>query len=301
MSSVIRIASRRSALAMNQTRWVIDQLQTMRPDITYEIVPVVTTGDKMLNVSLTEIGGKGLFVTEIENLLLQDEVDFAVHSLKDVPAQVANGLELAVFPKREDARDVLVSQGNKDLTHLPLGAVIGTSSVRRIVQLSRNRPDLQFTPIRGNVDTRLGKVAAGEVDAVVLAAAGLRRMGLADRISEYLPIHVCLPAVGQGALAIEIRSSNEDLKKLLAPLNDDMTANSTLAERVLLTSLNGSCQVPLAGHCVRHGSEWSLHGLVASLDGHQLLFAEARGTDPHQLGLQVAQTLKDQGALSLLT
>ncbi|RIV29180.1 hydroxymethylbilane synthase [Alicyclobacillaceae bacterium I2511] len=301
MSSVIRIASRRSALAMTQTRWVIAQLQTVYPDITFEIVPVVTTGDRILNVSLAEIGGKGLFVTEIESLLLQGVVDFAVHSLKDVPVQVAQELELAVFPKREDPRDVLVSRNNRVLSKLPFGAVVGTSSVRRVAQLRRIRPDLQFAAVRGNVETRLGKVATGEVDAVILAAAGLRRMGLADKISEYLPVEVCLPAIGQGSLAIEVRSVDKNLINLLAPLNDEFTAMSALAERILLTSLNGSCQVPLAGYCVRQGDTWFMNGLVASLDGQSLLTAKASGQDPHSLGLQVAHSLKSQGALNLLT
>jgi hydroxymethylbilane synthase len=297
----LRVASRRSALALTQTRWVISQLQSRHPGLQVDIVPVVTKGDKILDVSLSKVGGKGLFVSEIEACLLSGDADFAVHSLKDVPAELAQGLALTAIPEREDARDALITKTGCGLDALPKGAVIGTSSLRRVAQLQAYRPDLQFVPIRGNIDTRLRKLDEEHLDAIVLAAAGLHRMGWSDKITEYLPPHVCLPAVGQGILGIESRSADKRVNDILTSLHHPDTAAVAHAERTLLQALNGGCQVPIAGYAERDdsGQVW-LRGLVASPDGRTVLRAQARDHAPDRAGLEVAQRLRAQGADQLL-
>lgn len=297
----LRVASRRSALAMTQTRWVITQLESRHPGLRVDIVPVVTKGDRMLDVSLSKVGGKGLFVSEIEACLLSGDADFAVHSLKDVPAELAEGLALTAIPEREDARDALITKTGCKLDGLPKGAVIGTSSLRRVAQLQAYRPDLRFVPIRGNIDTRLRKLEEDNLDAIVLAAAGLHRMGWSDKITEYLPPHVCLPAVGQGILGIESRSADQRVNEILSSLHHADTAAVARAERTLLKALNGGCQVPIAGYAERDnsGQVW-LRGLVASPDGRTILSAETRDEVPERAGLEVAKRLRAQGADQLL-
>jgi hydroxymethylbilane synthase len=297
----IRVASRRSQLALTQTQWVIQQLQTRRPDLTFEIVPVVTKGDKILDVALSKVGGKGLFVSEVEQALLRGEADFAVHSLKDVPAELAKGLVLAGIPKREDPRDALISKSGQGLMDLPQGAVVGTSSLRRVAQLLRARPDLVIQPLRGNIDTRLGKLNTDGLDAIVLAAAGLHRMGWHDRITEYLPVDLCLPAIGQGILGVECRENDDFMVELLHEISDEPTKRASVAERTLLFALNGGCQIPIGGYAQGcEDGQVHLRGMVATPDGSQILYADVKGSKPEALGHQAAELLKEQGADAIL-
>jgi hydroxymethylbilane synthase len=297
----IRVASRRSRLAMTQTQWVIEKLQAAVPEVEFEIVPVVTEGDRVLDVSLSKIGGKGLFVSEIERKILAGEADLAVHSLKDVPAELAPGLVLAAMPKREDPRDALIARPGITLQDLPSGAIVGTSSLRRAAQIKALRPDLRIEPLRGNIDTRLGRLEAGDFDAIILAAAGLVRMGWADRIHQVLPPEQVVPAIGQGILAIECRSDDTELRQLLQRIGDPETESEAAAERSLLARLGGSCQVPVGGLATPlPDGRLRLLGVVAGPDGHPLLRAEAVDTDPARLGQEVADRLFEQGAGPLL-
>ncbi|MCL6636804.1 MAG: hydroxymethylbilane synthase [Alicyclobacillus sp.] len=297
----LRVATRTSALALRQTQWVLDQLHHWVPDLAFELVPVVTRGDRILDVALAQIGGKGLFVSEVEAQLLSGKADLAVHSLKDVPAELAPGLVLGGIPVRADARDALVSARGQGLADLPPGARVGTSSLRRTAQLLLQRPDLQVVPLRGNIDTRLRKLTSEGLDAIVLAAAGLERMGWSERITERLAPEVCLPAVGQGVLALECRADDTRVLRWLEALHDPPTAAAARAERALLAALNGGCQVPLAGYAqtMPNGEVW-LRGLVASADGRWCVRAEAHGMDPEAVGQEVARRLREQGADRLL-
>lgn len=297
----IRVASRTSELAMVQTDYVIAQLRQHRPKLQFEVVPVVTKGDKILDVTLSKVGGKGLFVSEIEAKLLTGEADIAVHSLKDVPAQLADGLQLSAYPARADARDALISSVGQTIDKLPTGAKIGTSSLRRAAQIRALRPDVEVSSVRGNINTRIRKLEEGQFDAIILASAGLERMGWQERVTEYLEADVCLPAVGQGILGIESRAEDTELNELLSALNDKTTERAALAERTLLFALNGSCQVPIAGYAIerKDGTLW-LRGLVASPDGKTVLRAEAHGESPTNVGMEAAQALKKLGAAGLL-
>jgi hydroxymethylbilane synthase len=297
----LRVASRRSALALTQTQWVIERLQEFHPGLQVEIVPVVTKGDKILDVTLSKVGGKGLFVTEIEQVLLQGEADFAVHSLKDVPAELAPGLALTAIPKREDPRDVLISRSGRRFAELAQHAVVGTSSLRRAAQLKACRKDLAIQSVRGNIDTRLRKLDEENLDAIVLAAAGLHRMGWGDRITEYLSPDVCLPAVGQGILGIESRADDDRVNSLLSALHDPLTATVAAAERTLLRELNGGCQVPIAGYAEVQGdgTVW-LRGMVATPDGETVLRADAVSPDGVEAGRLVARKLRAMGADRIL-
>ncbi|MBX3184423.1 MAG: hydroxymethylbilane synthase [Polyangiaceae bacterium] len=270
MSLVLTVATRRSALALAQARAWLRTLTEARPEVTVEELHVTTTGDKIQDRALSQIGGKGLFIKEIEEALLDGRARLAVHSMKDLPAELAPGLTVACVPVREDPRDALVTRSGGPLTELPEGARVGTSSLRRQVQLARARPDLRFSPLRGNVDTRLRKCEAGEVDAIVLAAAGLHRLGLAERISEYLSAEQVLPAGGQGALAIEVSEADEELRALLAPLQHVETSRRVAAERGVLRAVEGSCQVPVAAFAERVGDALRLRGLLAEPDGSRL-------------------------------
>jgi hydroxymethylbilane synthase len=297
----MRVASRRSALALTQTKWVIERLQEFHPGLQVEIVPVVTKGDKILDVTLSKVGGKGLFVTEIEQVLLRGEADFAVHSLKDVPAELASGLALTAIPKREDPRDVLISRSGRRFAELPPRAVVGTSSLRRAAQLKACRKDLTIESVRGNIDTRLRKLDEENFDAIVLAAAGLHRMDWGDRITEYLSPDVCLPAVGQGILGIESRADDDRVNSLLSALHDPLTAKAAAAERALLRELNGGCQVPIAGYAELQadGAVW-LRGMVATPDGETVLRADAVSSDAVEAGRLVARKLRSMGADRIL-
>lgn len=287
---------------MQQSTHVKESLEALWPGLRVELRIIRTTGDKILDVPLAKVGGKGLFVKEIEDALLAGEVDLAVHSMKDVPAELPGGLSIGAVPLREDPRDVLILHGGKDLSDLPDGARAGTSSLRRRAQLLCLRPDLQIENLRGNLDTRLRKVEEGLYDAVVLAAAGLHRMGWRDRITAYLDTAGFVPAIGQGAIGIEVREDDADVGRFLAPLNHPETALAVEAERSLLRELEGGCQVPIGGHARVLGNELELTGLVASLDGERVFRAAVKGRSEEAvaLGVRVARELLDSGAGAIL-
>ncbi|GEO25846.1 porphobilinogen deaminase [Alicyclobacillus acidoterrestris] len=293
----IRVASRRSQLAMTQTNWVIDALRARRPDWTFEIVPITTKGDEILNVTLSKVGGKGLFVSEIEAVLTSHQADLAVHSLKDVPYELADGLVLAGIPQREDPRDALVSSDGQTLSDLPTGAIVGTSSLRRMALLKNLRPDLHVEPLRGNIDSRLRRAERGEFAAIILAAAGLVRMGWQNRVSEFLQPDDFIPAIGQGVLGVECRESDAELVEELKAWTDVPTALCAQAERTLLTTLQGSCQVPIAGYAqLDQDGIITLTGFVAAPDGSKSLREQASGRDAVAVGKTVAEALLARGA-----
>lgn len=306
----IIVGTRQSALALTQTGQTVELLRSLaeaagRP-YTFELKPIVTRGDRILDVTLSKVGGKGLFVKEIEQALLDGEIDLAVHSMKDMPFALPDGLVLGAIPKREDPRDCLIGRNVRSADELPLGARVGTSSLRRGAQLMAARPDLRIESIRGNIDTRLRKLEDEGFDAILLAAAGLHRMGWKERITSYLPTETCLPAVGQGALAIECRGDDDEVLSLLSLLHDPETARAVAAERTLLGLLNGGCQVPIGAYAETvtvdgSESEWIvLTGMVASPDGTRLLKEKASGTDPEALGRKVAEALLSRGADAIL-
>ncbi|MED5043420.1 hydroxymethylbilane synthase [Geobacillus stearothermophilus] len=297
----IVVGSRRSKLALTQTKWVINELKQLGAPFTFEVKEIVTKGDRVLDVTLSKVGGKGLFVKEIEHELLAGGIDMAVHSMKDMPAVLPEGLVIGAVPRREDARDVLVSKGNRMLSDLPPGSVIGTSSLRRSAQLLAYRPDLTIKWIRGNIDTRLAKLESEEYDAIVLAAAGLARMGWGDDvISDYLPFDVCVPAVGQGALAVECREDDDELRQWLSRLNDEQTERAVRAERTFLQQMEGGCQVPIAGYAEVKEGTVRLTALVASPDGKEMYKEIVTGADPEAVGRQAAAILIEQGAKALI-
>jgi len=298
----LRIATRQSPLALWQAEFVKAELVKHHPALKIELVGFTTRGDKILDSSLSKIGGKGLFVKELEQALLAGEADIAVHSMKDVPMEFPEGLGLITICEREDPRDALVSHRYPHLSVLPEGAIVGTSSLRRQCQLKQLRPDLRIRDLRGNVQTRLNKLDGGEFDAIILAAAGLKRLGLQERITEYLADTVSLPAGGQGAVGIEARANDSRIHDLLKPLNHVDTALCVNAERAMNRRLQGGCQVPIAGYAIREGSQLWLRGLVGKVNGEKILRAEQRG-DIHQaeaLGVQVAEMLLQQGADRIL-
>jgi len=300
--STIRIATRKSALALWQADYVKQQLKQAHPGLCVELVPMQSRGDQLLDSPLAKIGGKGLFVKELENALLAGEADIAVHSMKDVPMEFPKGLGLFCICQREDPRDAFVSNQHKSFAELPEGSVLGTSSLRRQAQLLALRPDLQVRFLRGNLDTRLGKLDRGEYDAIILAAAGLIRLGYQPRIRELLPTEVCLPAGGQGAVGIECRSDDNALHALLAPLQDEATAICVRAERALNRRLNGGCQVPIACYAELNDKQIHLRGLVGQPDGSLLLRADGFSamTEAETLGVALAEDLLSQGADSIL-
>ncbi len=298
----LTIATRESALALWQAHHVRDRLMALHPGLQVELLGMTTQGDQILDVTLSKIGGKGLFVKELEQALLDGRADLAVHSLKDVPMTLPQGFELAAIGQREDPRDAFVSNQYKQLSELPPGAVVGTSSLRRESQLRARYPHLEIQPLRGNVNTRLRKLDEGQYAAIILAAAGLKRLGFADRIAAMLEPEQSLPAAGQGALGIEIRSGREDVSALLAPLHHPQTAACVRAEREVSRQLGGSCQVPLGAYAIlRDGQLW-LRGFVATPDGKTLLHAEASGNidAPEALGKSLADDLRAQGADAVL-
>ncbi len=299
---VLRIATRQSPLALWQAHFVADALRAHHPGLIVELLTMVTRGDKILDTPLAKIGGKGLFVKELEVAMLEGRADLAVHSMKDVPMAFPEGLGLTAICVREDPRDAFVSNHFADLDALPQGAVVGTSSLRRQCQLRRYRPDLLIKDLRGNVNTRLAKLDNGEYDALILASAGLIRLNMAGRIRAALPETLLLPAVGQGAVGIECRLDDARTRALLAPLNHLDTAICVSAERAMNTRLQGGCQVPIAGFATLHDGRLSLQGRVGSLDGSQLLQAEATGAaaDAVLLGEQVAEQLLAAGAAEIL-
>ncbi|OPH36610.1 hydroxymethylbilane synthase [Moraxella atlantae] len=308
----IRIATRQSPLAMWQAKHIQACLQALYPNCHIELIPMVTKGDKILDTPLAKIGGKGLFVKELEQALYDKRADIAVHSLKDVPMDLPEGLMLGAFCERERPTDAFVSNHFASLDDLPRGARLGTSSLRRQCQIQQHRPDLDIISLRGNVGTRLGKLDADEYDAIILATSGLIRLGLGERVRHELPTDVCLPAVGQGALAIECRSDDHAILAALAPLNHLASKICVLAERAMNRELQGGCQVPIAGFAqVDIGRLW-LQGRVGSVDGRVLLKAERHETlaltpeNPNAerlaeaVGVDVARQLLDQGADKIL-
>jgi hydroxymethylbilane synthase len=272
----ITLATRKSALALAQSRAFARSLEAANPGLTVLELQVTTTGDRVQDRLLSDIGGKGLFVKEIEEALLDGRADLAVHSLKDVPPELPAGLVIGCYPQREDPRDVLISQSGSGLLALAPGSVVGTSSLRRRIQLEAARPDLSVTLLRGNVDTRLRKCREGQVDAILLARAGLVRLGLADQVTESLAPEVMLPAVGQGALGIEHRAGDPQISALLEPLNHSETKIAVLTERAALRTVEGSCQTPVAAYAIREGGQMHVRGLLAEPDGSQLRRAELR-------------------------
>ena len=296
------IASRESALAMWQAEYIRDRLRALYPQTTVSILGMTTQGDQILNVTLAKIGGKGLFVKELETALENGSADVAVHSLKDVPMNLPEGFMLPCIGEREDPRDAFVSNHHANLEALPAGSVVGTSSLRRESQLRARFPHLKIEPLRGNVQTRLRKLDEGQYAAIILAAAGLKRLGLGDRIRSVISSDDSLPAVGQGALGIECLTNRADLKAVLAPLHHADTAACVLAERAMSRKLGGSCQVPLGGFAEVVGGKLRMRGFVAIPDGSRLLRAEQTGSvnDPETLGNAVAQDLLAQGAGEIL-
>jgi hydroxymethylbilane synthase len=308
MMQSIKIGTRGSALALWQANHISALLRAAHPDLHVELEIIKTSGDKIQDVPLAKIGGKGLFVKEIEEALLEKRVDLAVHSLKDVPAELPGPLELICILPREDASDALIVRDGlpRDLAALPQNAHIGTSSLRRQMQLKALRPDVQISPLRGNVDTRLRKLAQGEYDAIILAAAGLIRLGWSDKISQKISPEQMLPAVGQGVLGLEGRVDDERTKALVAPLYHHETALVAFAERALNAGLNGGCQVPIASHAILRDGEIWLRALVGSPDGAEVIREELRGAastikDAEALGASLSQTLLSRGAAQLIS
>jgi len=297
----MKLGTRGSALALWQAQWTKTELENRWPELTVELVPIKTTGDKILDVSLAKIGGKGLFTKEIDEALLDGRIDLAVHSLKDVPFELPAGIDFAAIPEREDPRDAFVSNGPL-LQDLPDRATIGTSSLRRQVQLKHRFPRLTLMMLRGNVDTRLRKLTAGEFDGIILAAAGLKRLGYESRITQILDDDIMISAVGQGALGIVCRSGDNITKTKLEVLDHRPTRIAVTAERGLLRALGGSCQIPVAGKAKLLGDRLTLRGLVASLDGTRVVDAELAGgaDNPHDLGLALGHKLLSMGAGEIL-
>ncbi|GED24872.1 porphobilinogen deaminase [Brevibacillus agri] len=296
-----KVGTRRSKLALTQTNWVVQKLKELAPQAEFELHEIVTKGDRILDVTLSKVGGKGLFVKEIEQSLYDKETDFAVHSLKDMPAELPEGLVIGAIPKRVDPRDVLLSLDGKTLDELKEGALVGTSSLRRSAQILAHRPDIQIESLRGNIDTRIRKLEEGNFDAIILAAAGLARVNYEGNISQFLPVEISLPAVGQGALAIECRADDEETLALLKQLDDEPTRLAVTAERSFLHKLQGGCQVPIGAYAtVGEDKQITLTGMVGSPDGKQMFKNTATGRDPQALGVQVAEALLAQGAGEVL-
>ncbi|WP_133405494.1 hydroxymethylbilane synthase [Parashewanella tropica] len=299
---VIRIATRKSPLAMWQAEYVKQRLEQIHGDITVELLPMSTKGDVILDTPLAKVGGKGLFVKELEVAMLEGRADIAVHSMKDVPVDFPEGLGLHVICEREDPRDAFVSNTYKSITELPQGAIVGTSSLRRQCQLRALRPDLEIRDLRGNVGTRLAKLDNGDYDAIILAAAGLIRLELSNRIASFIEPEVSLPANGQGAVGIECRMDDEQVKALLAPLEHQETRYRVLAERAMNTRLEGGCQVPIGAFAQIDGDQLSLRGLVGAPDGSEIIADSVTGDKQQatELGIELAEKLLAQGAKAIL-
>ncbi|GAF64106.1 porphobilinogen deaminase [Bacillus sp. TS-2] len=298
----IVIGTRKSNLALTQTNWVIEQLNALGLPFEFEVKKIVTKGDQILNVTLSKVGGKGLFVKEIERALADGEIDMAVHSMKDVPSQLLSTFTIGAVPEREDPRDALISNNHVKLADLPSGSIVGTSSLRRSAQILSERPDLVVKWIRGNVETRLSKLKSEDFDAIVLAAAGLKRLGYSEElVTEYLSVETCIPAVGQGALGIECRKDDEEVRELLAKINDAKTERIVSAERAFLHKIEGGCQVPIGAYAqIVEDGKLTLTGLVGSPNGEQILKETMVGEDAIQLGVAVANRLLEQGAREIL-
>jgi len=299
---ILRIATRKSPLAMWQAEHVSAKLIAAHPGLIIELVGMSTQGDKILDTPLAKIGGKGLFVKELEVGMLQGDADIAVHSMKDVPVGFPEGLHLPIIMQREDPRDAFVSNTYKSLDDLPQGAILGTASLRRQSQISHKRPDLQIKSLRGNVNTRLRKLDDGEYDAIILASAGLKRLGFENRITDCLEPEQSLPAIGQGAIGIECRINDSRVEALIEVLKDQDTAICVSAERAMNQRLNGGCQVPIAGFAILESGQLRMRGLVGSVDGKEILRCEKTGeiADAAKIGVAIAEELLDMGAGRLL-
>lgn len=300
--TILKIATRQSPLALWQANFVKNRLEDLYPQIEVKLISMVTKGDVILDTPLAKIGGKGLFVKELENALLEKCADIAVHSMKDVPMQFPKGLGLSVICKREDPRDAFVSNKYQSLDELPQGSIVGTSSLRRQCQLKQLRPDLDIRSLRGNVGTRLTKLDNGDYDAIILAAAGLIRLGMPNRITSFIETTQFLPAAGQGAVGIECRTDDVAVQALLAPLADPETTACVLAERAMNAHLQGGCQVPIGGYAVLENGHIYLRALVGALDGSKIIYAEGKNTleNAEILGVQIAEKLLAQGADRIL-
>ncbi|BAC14024.1 hydroxymethylbilane synthase [Oceanobacillus iheyensis] len=297
----IIVGTRKSNLALTQTEWVIDQLKKAGVKNEFEIKKIVTKGDQILDVTLSKVGGKGLFVKEIEKAMFDKEIDLAVHSMKDMPAVIPEGLTISSIPEREDHRDAYLAKDNILLQDLPEGAIVGTSSLRRGAQILAERPDLTIKWIRGNIETRIRKLQEEDYDAIILAVSGLKRVGLSEElITEYLEPEVCVPAVGQGALAIESREDDEELTNIVKKIHDAYTAKTVSAERTFLHLLEGGCQVPIGGYAYLDGDEVVLTALVGDPDGTTILKETVRGTEPTEVGKEAAELLISQGAKEIV-
>jgi hydroxymethylbilane synthase len=299
----IIIATRGSMLALWQAEWIKSQIKNIHPDMEVELNKIKTTGDKILDVPLAQVGGKGLFVKEIEEAMLRGEADLAVHSMKDVPTDLPEGLHLSAICKREDPRDAFIAgAGISSFNNLPQGGRVGTSSLRRMCQLLNKRPDIKITQLRGNVDTRLRKLDEGEFDAIILATAGVKRLGYEAKITEKISTEISLPAIGQGAVGIECRTDDEFINDLLSKLNHEETWICVSAERAFLKKLEGGCQVPIAAYAQLKDGQLIIEGLVGSIDGKTLIKSSMQGKpeDAEPLGTALAENLLSQGAGEIL-
>ncbi|HEY4601155.1 MAG TPA: hydroxymethylbilane synthase [Cerasibacillus sp.] len=298
----IVVGSRKSNLALTQTKWVIEQLKKAGIKNEFEVKKIVTKGDRILDTTLSKVGGKGLFVKEIEQAMYDKTIDFAVHSMKDMPAILPDGLVISSIPVREDHRDVLVSKNDLKLADLPEAAIIGTSSLRRGAQILNERPDLKIKWIRGNIETRLRKLHEEDYDAIILAASGMKRVGMDDKlITEYLDPAICIPAVGQGALAIECREDDHELHDILGHIHDEKTATCVQAERTFLGLLEGGCQIPIGGYAsIDADGLITLSTLVGTPDGETILKEIVSGNDPIKVGTEAANRMKDKGAAQII-
>ena len=302
INKTLKIGTRGSALALTQSGWVADRIRKRHPGVAVELVTIRTKGDIMQDVSLVQIGGKGLFIKEIEEALLRGDIDIAVHSMKDVPAEIPEDLEIGVTPPREDPRDVLISRNNRKLEEMPHGARIGTCSLRRGFQLRNRMPDLDIVPLRGNLDTRIRKIETEDLDGVIVAAAGIRRMGWIAKASQFIPVEVMLPAVGQGVLGIETRRDDARVQEAVAFLHDPVTACEVGAERAFLKRLGGGCQLPIAAFAKKNGGEIALAGLIGSPDGRVMIRHAVKGParEFEALGRELAENILGRGGRALL-
>ncbi len=297
----IIVGSRKSKLAMTQSQQFIDKLKEKHPDLDIEIKEIVTKGDRIVDVQLSKVGGKGLFVKEIQQALFDHEIDFAIHSLKDVPSELPEALTLGCIPEREIPFDAYIANNHVKLAELKPGSIVGTSSLRRGAQILAKYPHLEIKWIRGNIDTRLKKLETEDFDAIILAAAGLKRMGWSeDIVTEYLQEDTMVPAIGQGALGIECRSDDKELLDILKSVHDEKVETCVTCERTFLNEMDGSCKVPIAGYATKDGNEISFTGLIMSPDGKERYESTKVGTDPVEIGKQVSEELKAQGAYEII-
>lgn len=295
------VGTRKSKLALIQTNWIIDQLKKARVTNSIKIKEIETKGDKKLNISLPKLGGGGVFLEEIEKELIEKKIDFAVHSLKDIPVELPDGLSIASIPLREDPRDALLNNKGQTLSELPGGSIIGTSSLRRKAQLLRQRPDIQTNWIRGPIDSRIDQMIEGKYDAIVLAMAGLNRLNIGrEFITEFLPAEVFVPAMGQGALAVECREEDKEVYDVLKQINDEASERAVIAERHFLKRLKEGEQAPIGGYAKVIGADIHLHGIVIDSEGQTVIEHQMSGTNPKTLGHEVADVLIQRGALEII-